>query len=109
MEWWGWVTVTLTGIVLIANAIKALKDIFAPMKNMQSDIAAVKKSEKDHEKEAAAHFKEIDDILKAQESINQTILKALFHLVNHEIDGNGIEGLKKVRNELLNNITEGRN
>lgn len=34
------------------------------------------------------------------------MLKALFHLVNHSIDGNGIEGLKKVRNELSNSIIE---
>ena len=106
MEWWGWLTVTLGGIVLIANAIKAIKEIFSPMKTMQTEITTVKACEEKHEKEAAAHFKEIDEALQTQEATNQTILKALFHLVNHEIDGNGIEGLKKVRNELLNNITE---
>lgn len=53
MEWWNWVTLTLTGTILVANAVKAL-----------------------------------------------------FHLVNHSIDGNGIEGLKKVRNELSNSIIE---
>ena len=106
MEWWGWLSAALAGVVLIANAIKACKEIFAPMKNMQTEITEVRESEQAHEKEAETHFKEIDDILQAQEATNQTILRALFHLVNHEIDGNGIEGLKKVRNELLNNITE---
>lgn len=106
MEWWGWVTVTLTGIVLVANAGKALKDIFSPMRKMQDEIAQVKKNGLSHEKEAETHFDEIDELLQSQQEITQTILRALFHLVNHEIDGNGVEGLKKVRNELLNNITE---
>ena len=106
MEWWGWVTVTLTGIVLIANALKAIKELFSPMRKMQHAIAEVEKNEQSHEKEAESHFNEIDKLLQTQQEITQTILRALFHLVNHEIDGNGVEGLKKVRNELLNNITE---
>ena len=106
MEWWGWLAATLAGVVLIANAVKALKDLFTPMRAMQEELTEVRESEQAHEKEAAKHFNEIDDSLQAQEATNQTILRALFHLVNHEIDGNGIEGLKKVRNELLNNITE---
>ena len=106
MEWWGWVTVTMTGIVLIANALKALKEIFSPMRKMQAAIEEVDGNERSHEKESELRFKEIDDVLQSQQEITQTILRALFHLVNHEIDGNGVEGLKKVRNELLNNITE---
>lgn len=106
MEWWGWVTVTMTGIVLIANALKALKEIFSPMRKMQATIEEVDENERSHEKESELRFKEIDDVLQSQQEITQTILRALFHLVNHEIDGNGVEGLKKVRNELLNNITE---
>ena len=106
MEWWGWVTVTLTGIVLIANALKAVKEIFSPMRKIQDEIKQVKENELSHEKEAETHFDEIDGLLQTQQEITQTILRALFHLVNHEIDGNGVEGLKKVRNELLNNITE---
>ena len=78
MEWWNWVTLTLTGTILVANAVK----------------------------EAKEHFEEIDEILQKQEETNQIMLKALFHLVNHSIDGNGIEGLKKVRNELSNSIIE---
>ena len=97
---------TLTGIVLIANALKAVKEIFSPMRRMQNEIAQIKESELSHEKESEAHFDEIDEVLRTQQDITQTILRALFHLVNHEIDGNSVEGLKKVRNELLNNITE---
>lgn len=106
MEWWNWVTLTLTGTILVANAVKAVKDIFSPVKDMRTDIAEVKTQEKAHEKEAKEHFEEIDEILQKQEETSQIMLKALFHLVNHSIDGNGIEGLKKVRNELSNSIIE---
>lgn len=106
MEWWGWVTVTLTGIILIANAAKAIRDIFKPMKDMKTDIATVKANEEAHEKEAEEHFGEIDDILKKQEEVNQIIIDALFHLVNHEIDGNGIEGMKKVRDDLQRKVSK---
>lgn len=106
MEWWGWVTVTVAGVVMIANGIKAVNDIFAPWKNLQTEVADVKERETDHERDADAHFKSIDDELRQLEETNQMILKGLFHLVNHEIDGNGIDGLKRVREELLNNIAE---
>ena len=82
------------------------KGHISPVKDMRTDIAEVKTQEKAHEKEAKEHFEEIDEILQKQEETNQIMLKALFHLVNHSIDGNGIEGLKKVRNELSNSIIE---
>lgn len=64
MEWWNWVTLTLTGTILVANAVKAVKDIFSPVKDMRTDIAEVKTQEKAHEKEAKEHFEEIDEILQ---------------------------------------------
>lgn len=99
------VVAALGGIVLIANGIKALQFLLSPVKK----ISEVERREVAHEKEAEQRFEEIETALKDQEVTNQTILKALFHLVNHEIDGNGIEGLKKVRDELWVNISERSN
>ena len=48
MEWWNWVTLTLTGTILVANAVKGVKDIFSPVKDMRTDIAEVKTQEKAH-------------------------------------------------------------
>ena len=58
------------------------------------------------DKEYAAKVEEINTALGKQEQTNQAVLKALVAIVNHEIDGNGIEGLKKARDELSNSIIE---
>ena len=99
MEWWGWLAATLGGIVLIANALNAIKSFFAPLSGMKDRIEAVENFNASHQEEAEKRFIEVEDSQRA-------ILKALFYLVNHEIDGNGIEGLKKVRDELSKDIIE---
>ena len=38
--------------------------------------------------------------LKEVEESNRLILQSLLVIVNHEISGNGIEGMKKTRDEL---------
>ena len=43
-----------------------------------------------------------------QEITNQAIITGLVALINHEIDGNGIDGLKNARAELLQHIIERR-
>lgn len=101
MDSWAAVAAVLGGLALLANGLKALQYIFSPVKK----ISEVDQRELEHEKDSEKRFLEIEDALKEQEEISQTILKALFHLVNHEIDGNGIEGLKAVRNELWSNIS----
>lgn len=99
MEWWGWLAATLGGVVLIANAINAIKTFLAPMADIKGRVEVIESYKKTHQEESEKRFEEIE--------ANQRItLKALFYLVNHEIDGNGIEGLKKVRDELSNNIIE---
>ena len=106
LEWWGWLSAILGGIVLLSNGIKALKDLLSPATNIKNRVSEIEKKEIDHEKDAEGRFDKIEKNLAKQEETNQVVLKALFGLVNHEIDGNGIEKLKKVRNELSDNIIE---
>lgn len=42
-----------------------------------------------------------------QEELAKVQLKALLSLVNHMIDGNGIDGMKKIRNELQDILVNG--
>lgn len=102
MEWWGWLASGLGAVILISNGVKALRDLFAPAIKVARKVEELEKLNKKYEK----HFAENDTRWENQECTNQAILKALVALVNHEIDGNGIEGLKKVREELSNNIIE---
>lgn len=106
MEWWGWLTLGLSSLAILVNGAKNIEYIIAPFKSIKKRISDVEKKEIDHEAAANGRFGKIDKKLEKQEETNQIILKALFSLVNHEIDGNGIEKLKKVRDELSNNIIE---
>ena len=106
MEWWGWVTVTLSGLALLVNGAKNIEYIVSPFKNIQNKVKTVENKEKTHEAEARARFEKIEEIQRKQEETNQMMLKALLALINHEIDGNGVDRMKKVRNELTQNIIE---
>ena len=106
MEWWGWLVATLGAIVLIGNAIKAAREILAPAVAMEGRLKKVE----EHDKKDNERFAEIEQRMRErdaeQETTNQAILKGLVALINHEIDGNGIEGLRKTRNTLLEQIIE---
>ncbi len=43
---------------------------------------------------------ELQELLEKQQNINLTTTRALIQLLNHEVDGNGIEQAKKIRDEL---------
>lgn len=102
MEWWGWCASILGAVVLISQGIKAVKDILAPAVNVQKRVETL---EVQHEQDSA-RFKRLEDKFEQQELTNQAIMNGLVAIINHSIDGNGIEGLKKAREELLHHIIE---
>ena len=102
MEWWGWCASILGAIVLISQGIKAIKDIFAPAISVQQRVTNL---EAQHAKDIA-HFDRLERKFEQQEMTNQAIMNGLVAIINHSIDGNGIEGLKKAREELLHHIIE---
>ena len=113
MEWWGWLSTGLGAIVLIAKGIDAIKSIFSPVLKMDERLKTVEAHDaKDFERfdTVDAKINAVDSRMEAkfalQERTNQTILKSLAALINHEIDGNGIEGLKSAREDLYNHIID---
>ena len=102
MEWWGWVVSVLGAIILLANGIKAIRELLTPATAIAEQVEKLDRRDKEY----AAKFEEINTAHGKQEQTNQAVLKALVAIVNHEIDGNGIEGLKKARDELSNSIIE---
>lgn len=102
MEWWGWLAASLAGLVLIANAVKAVREIFAPAVRMEERLKKIET----HDAKDKDRFAEIEKRFCEQENTNQAILKGLVALINHELDGNSIDGLRKTRNELLTQIIE---
>ena len=102
MEWWGWVASVLGAIILLSNGIKAIRELLTPATAIAEKVEKLDRRDKEY----AAKFEEINTALGKHEQTNQAVLKALVAIVNHEIDGNGIEGLKKARDELSNSIIE---
>ena len=93
MEWWGWCASILGAIVLIAQGIKAVREIIAPALSMREKLDRVL----EHDSNDLKRFEEINVKFEQQEVTNQAI-----------ITGNGIDGLKNARAELLQHIIERR-
>ena len=100
MEWWGWVAAGIGAIVLVSNGISAVKNIFAPLLKLDSRVKEIEK----HDERDVNRFDLYDMKFKQQEETNQATLQALLALINHNIDGNGIDGMKKARDELMKYI-----
>ena len=118
MTWWGWIATGIGALVLLSQGIDALKNIFSPVLNMEERLKTVE----EHDKTDLGRFEKVGQQVSAvntrvdemgknmearfakQEETNQAILQSLAALINHEIDGNGIDGLKKARTELLQHI-----
>lgn len=76
-------------IVAIGGVIAAVKAIDEPFKKRREMID-------EHEKE----IRELNLSMSEQHEMLKTILRTQSAMINHMIDGNGIDGLKQVRNEL---------
>ena len=90
--------------MLIAQGIKAAREIIAPALTMREKLDKVL----EHDSNNLKRFEGINVKFEQQEITNQAIITGLVALINHEIDGNGIDGLKNARAELLQHIIERR-
>ena len=91
---WDKLLVLAAAIVLLGNMFKTLNTWTAPAKKLTEMV-------EDHE----AKLKNDNQRLNKQDADNQMMLKCLFVLINHDIDGNGIDKLKATREELQEYIT----
>lgn len=88
-------TAEFTTMVSIASGITA---IFALVKIINSPLKNIEKNTQD--------IKELQQETKTQKEIDKAILNGLFSMVNHMVDGNGIDSLKKSRDELREAIND---
>lgn len=87
------ITISLSQLVWITGGILALwafiKWAMTPIKRLD-----------DHEQ----RIQTLEKTVEASEKTDRYVTRALNAIVNHMIDGNGIEDLKKVRDEFQNEI-----
>lgn len=86
--------VLAAAIVLIGNMAKTIGAWLNPVKKLVDDVA-------DHEEK----IKRDDERITKQENDMQMMLKCMLVLMNHDIDGNGVDKLKSTRDELQEYIT----
>ena len=91
---WDKFLVLAAAIVLIGNMAKTLGAWLNPIRKLVDDVA-------EHEEK----LKRDDKRITQQDSDMQMMLKCMFVLMNHDIDGNGVDKLKSTRDELQEYIT----
>ena len=91
---WDTLLVLAAAIVLLGNMFKTLGVWFAPAKKLTEMV-------EDHETKLLTDHQRLDQL----DGDMQMMLKCMFVLMNHDIDGNGIDKLKSTRDELQVYIT----
>lgn len=83
-----------SAIVLLGNMVKTLGAWLNPIKQLVKDV-------EEHE----VKLNRDDKRITQQDNDMQMMLKCMFVLMNHDIDGNGVDKLKATRDELQEYIT----
>lgn len=95
---WGWFIAACVAIVTIVNAWKAVKDVKAASPNAkQNNLLALHEERLDLIEE---RLKLGDDRFTAIDSGNKVTQKALLALMEHAINGNDVDALKKAKKDL---------
>ena len=91
---WDKFLVLAAAIVLIGNMAKTIGAWLNPVKKLVEDVA-------EHEEKLRSD----NERITKQETDMQMMLKCMLVLMNHDIDGNGVDKLKSTRDELQEYIT----
>ncbi len=83
------------GISIVGGAIAVIWKVIKPAFGLTKKVADIEK----HQKSDYDRIVEIDKMQKQQ-------CKSLAALINHELTGNGIDELKKIRDDLLASIID---
>lgn len=89
------------GISIIGGAVAVIWKCVKPATVFADRVETLER----HDKETYKHLEGIDKTLKNVESTEKEMMKCLLSMLNHEITGNGVEEMKKIRDELTDIIT----
>ena len=102
MQVWQWVVTCAGGIVAVAGAVSAIKNFFKPLLDLKKEVEQLK----GQTETCRVRFEKLSRHQGEAREANQAVYKALNSIINHMIDGNGIENLKTARDELNRFIIE---
>lgn len=87
-------------LALIASGIKAILYFLAPYRETKQKIEEHEQRLNEHDK----YFKNDKERLDVLADLTKESLKLQLSMADHAIDGNGIDGMKKVRKEIQDKI-----
>lgn len=90
----GEITISLTDLLWIAGFITAIAGAWKVLK----DNPITKHENRLNELETT--LESTTEMLEKQEETNKMILNSLMVIIEHDITGNGIENMKKIRDEM---------
>lgn len=88
--------ITSEEILYLCGFIAAVWGVWKIIKEVRKPNEDLKTLVKEHEEK----IKEDENRLKEYEDTNQMVLKCLLAIINHEITGNGVDRMKKLRDDL---------
>ena len=97
---WEEISPYLTGLVLVGGAGAVIAKVLRPVYALVKEFKAFKREYEMDKKETREEIDKLKDHDKNDQATFRGMEKALLSIVNHMIDGNGIEGLKQARNDL---------
>lgn len=97
---WENISPYLSAVVLIGGAGAVIWKILKPVFALVKEFKAFKREYEMDKKETREKIDKLEDHDRNDQATFKGMEKALLSIVNHMIDGNGLEGLKAARNDL---------
>ena len=97
---WEDVSPYLSAVVLIGGAGAVIWKILKPVFALVKEFKAFRREYEMDKKETREKIEKLEDHDRNDQATFKGMEKALLSIVNHMIDGNGLEGLKAARNDL---------
>lgn len=89
-------TITSNQILWVCGFVGAIWGVYKIIIELKKPSDDLKQKVESHEEKLTKDKQRLDDI----EQSNKLILNSMLVIINHEITGNGIENMKKARDEL---------
>ena len=89
-------------LAVIAGGVKVIAQMFSPFKELRGRVGVCEKRLDEHD----AYLKNDKDAITDIKDLSRENLRVNIALLNHFIDGNGIDKMKIIREELEGNLLE---
>lgn len=97
---WEDISPYLSAVVLIGGAGAVIWKLLKPVFALVKEFKAFRREYEMDKKETREKIEKLEDHDRNDQATFKGMEKALLSIVNHMIDGNGLEGLKAARNDL---------